>query len=391
MRILLLHNKYQYAGGEDKVFESEGDLLASHDHLVERLVFDNREIATLLDKIRSGLTGIYNFRSAKIVTEKIKEFRPDVIHVHNFVPLASPSVFFAAKANNVPVVMTLHNYRLICPSATLYHKNKIYERSMRSIFPIDAILKGVYRNSIPQTAALALVIAFHNLIGTWRNKVSKFIVLTDFARSKFLGSRLNVSPDQLMLKPNFIADPGNGIETREDFFLYVGRLSKEKGIDSLLNAFSHSDHKLVIIGDGPMQEQVESYVKAKQNVKYLGFQSRAAIMDRMKRAKALIVPSTWYEGFPITILEALATGTPVIGSRLGGIAEIIKDKFNGLLFEAANEAALLETLDEFHTVDRHALSVNARKTYLELYTPETNYRILMDIYTEAMKNIHHGK
>lgn len=391
MRILLLHNKYQYAGGEDKVFESEGELLVSHGHQVERLVFDNSEISTLVDKIRSGLTGIYNFRSARIVANKIKEFRPDVMHVHNFVALASPSVFYAAKANNVPAIMTLHNYRLICPSATLYHKNKIYERSMRSLFPVDAILKGVYRNSIAQTAALALVTSFHNLAGTWRNKVSKFIVLTEFARSKFLESRLNVSPDQLMLKPNFIADPGNGNTRREDFFLYVGRLSQEKGINTLLNAFGNSHYKLVIIGDGPMQEQVESFVKEKPNVQYLGFQTKPAIMDWMKRASALIVPSTWYEGFPITILEAFATGTPVIGSRLGGIAEIIKDRFNGLLFEAGNEEALIKTLNEFRSSERQVFSENARKTYLECYTPETNYRILMDIYTEAMKNIHHGK
>ena len=208
MRILLLHNRYQYAGGEDKVFESEAELLLSYNHQVERLVFDNKEITTTLDKIKAGLTGVFNFKSAKLVAKKIREFKPDILHVHNFVPLASPSVFYAAKANNVPVILTLHNYRLICPSATLFYDKKIYEKSMRTIFPLDAVLKGVYRDSIAQTAALALMTTFHNLAGTWRNKISKFIVLTEFAKSKFLGSRLKVSPDQFMLKPNFIADPG---------------------------------------------------------------------------------------------------------------------------------------------------------------------------------------
>lgn len=384
MRILLLHNKYQYAGGEDKVFESEAELLSSHDHLVERLTFDNKEIKTFFDKIRSGVLGIYNFRSAKIVDRKIKEFKPDIMHVHNFVPLASPSVFFAAKRNNVPVVLTLHNYRLICPSATLYHNNKIYERSLRSLFPFDAIIKGVYRDSVAQTAALALMTSIHNIAATWRNKVSKFIVLTEFARSKFIESRLNVSPQQLMLKPNFIADPGTGLDVREDFFLYVGRLTEEKGIRTLLNAVQDSDLKLVIIGDGPLQKEVEVAASKAKHIDYLGFQSKAAIMDRMKRAAALIVPSTWYEGFPVTILEAFATGTPVIGSRLGGIAEIVSDKVNGVLFEPGNETVLRETLQAFRKSDNRSLSQNARKAYSELYTPDKNYSILMDIYREAL-------
>jgi glycosyltransferase involved in cell wall biosynthesis len=384
MKILLLHNKYKYAGGEDKVFESEGELLSNHNHQVERLVFDNSLIETGLDKILSGIMGVYNLRSANVVDKKIKEFKPDILHVHNFVPLASPSIFYVAKRHKVPVVLTLHNYRLICPSATLYHDHKIYEKSMRSIFPVDAIIKGVYRNSVFQTAGVALMTSIHNLIGTWRNKVDKFITLTAFARSKFLESRVNASADQFMLKPNFIDDPGSGRETREDFFLFVGRLSEEKGIRVLLNAFKSSDLKLVIIGDGPMKAEVESVVKERSNIQHLGFQPKAVIMDNLKRAKSLIFPSTWYEGFPITILEALATGTPVIGSRIGGIAEIVKDKFNGLLFEPGDEGSLVRSLNELKHHDLKALSANARKSYLECYTPERNYKILMDIYNAAM-------
>lgn len=391
MRILLLHNRYQYAGGEDKVFESEAELLLSYNHQVERLVFDNKEITTTLDKIKAGLTGVFNFKSAKLVAKKIREFKPDILHVHNFVPLASPSVFYAAKANNVPVILTLHNYRLICPSATLFYDKKIYEKSMRTIFPLDAVMKGVYRDSIAQTAALALMTTFHNLAGTWRNKISKFIVLTEFAKSKFLGSRLKVSPDQFMLKPNFIADPGKGNTVRDDFFLYVGRLSQEKGIDVLLHTFRQSEKSLVIIGNGPLQDQIKSLASERQNVKYLGFQSRPVIMDHLKRASALIVPSIWYEGFPITILEAFASGTPVIGSRLGGIAEIVKDKYNGMLFEAGSTEGLAETLNEFEMTDKKSLSDNARNSYLQSYTSEKNYRTLMDIYAEAIKINDHGK
>ncbi len=384
MRILLLHNKYQYAGGEDKVFESEGELLSNHNHQVERLIFDNSLIATGFDKLMSGIMGIYNFKSASVVNKKMKEFKPDILHVHNFVPLASPSVFYVAKRHKVPVILTLHNYRLICPSATLYHNHRIYEKSIHSFFPIDAVLKGVYRNSVIQTAGIALMTTIHNLIGTWKNKVDKFITLTAFARSKFLESRVQASADQFMLKPNFIDDPGNGNETRDDFFLYVGRLSEEKGIRVLLNAFTRSDHKLRIIGDGPLQEEVESAAKERNNIQYLGFQPKAVIMDNLKHAKALIVPSIWYEGFPLTILEALATGTPVIGSKLGGIAEIVKDQFNGVLFEPDNEDSLIQALTELKAQDIKVFSANARASYLEFYTPEQNYKMLMEIYKAAM-------
>lgn len=384
MRILLLHNKYKYAGGEDKVFEAEGELLSNHKHQVERLIFDNSLIKTGFDKMLSGITGVYNFKSASIVDKKIKEFKPDVIHVHNFVPLASPSIFYVAKRHKVPVVMTLHNFRLICPSALLYHDGRIYEKSLRSIFPIDAVMKGVYRNSVLQTAGIAVMTTIHNLLGTWRNKIDKYITLTAFAKSKFLESTVNVSPDQFMLKPNFIDDPGNGQETREDFVLYVGRLSTEKGIRVLLNAFKNSDQKLVIIGGGPMEADVEAAVKERSNIQHLGFQPKAVIIENLKRAKALIFPSTCYEGFPLTILEAHATGTPVIASRIGGIPEIVKDKDNGLLFEPGDESSLIRSLHELKNHDFKTLSANARKSYLDSYTPELNYKNLMDIYNAAI-------
>ena len=206
-----------------------------------------------------------------------------------------------------------------------------------------------------------MMTSIHNLLGTWRNKIDKFITMTAFAKSKFLESRVNVSPDQFMVKPHFIDDPGNGTETREDFFLYVGRLSEEKGILVLLNAFKNSDFKLVIIGDGPMQAEVESVVKERNNIQHLGFQPKTVIMDNLKRAKALIFPSTCYESFGLTIIEALATGTPVIGSRIAGTAEIVKDKFNGLLFEPGDERSLIRTLHELKNHDLKTLSANARR------------------------------
>ena len=384
MRILLIHNKYQQAGGEDLVFESEFELL-SRNNSVERLVFDNKEIGTGIGKIFSGLKGLYNPDSGRKLQQLISQFKPEIIHVHNFVPLASPSIFFVAKRNKIPIVVTLHNYRLICPSATLFFNHKIYERSIHSIFPLDAIAKGVYRNSRVQTAGLVAMTSFHNLFGTWKNKVDKFIVLTEFARNKFKDSALRVTDDQLVLKPNFIMDPGNGEGIRSDFFLFVGRLSEEKGIDTLLKACQLGNLQLTIIGDGPLREKVVEAARTNSAITYLGFQNKNVIVEKLKQCKALIFPSEWFEGFPMTILEAFATGTPVIGSRIGGVAEIIKDKFNGLLFDVGNESDLVSKTQQLENIDlRRALSANARNSYLQNYTPEKNYQILMDIYGQAI-------
>ena len=388
MKILLVHNKYKHAGGEDFVFQSESDLLRQHGHLIDHLVFNNALIKTVLDKVNSGLRLIYNPTSARVLAKRITEFEPDIIHIHNFVPLASPSILFVAKKFNIPVVLTLHNYRLLCPSATLFHCGKIYENNVRSVFPIDAILKGVYRNSRIQTMAVALMIAFHNIVGTWRKKVDLYIALTHFAKEKFLESSLSIPENKILVKANSVTDYGPGETVRKDFFLFVGRLVEEKGILTLLNATKLQDFKLIIIGEGPLEKQVIEFTKSNSNIKYLGYQDKATVINYMKNCKALIFPSIWYEGLPITILEAFATGTVVIASNIGSMAEIIEDKINGLHFDAGNEADLAKRIIEVlnHQVNVHkisVISVIARLSYLENYTADVNYSALIHAYRMA--------
>src|SRR5260221_9123205 len=302
MKILLVHNKYKQPGGENVVFQTEGELLSRYGHFVERLVFDNAEIKTLLDKCLSGLRIIYNPDSAREIRKKIEAFNPDIIHVHNIVPLASPSILFVAKKYSIPVIFTLHNYRLICPSATLFYNDKIYEKSIHSLFPIDAILKGVYRNSRIQTAAVAFMVAIHTIIGTWRTKVDWYITLSGFAKEKFRKSILSIPEDRLIVKPNFVPDSGMGDSIRKDFFLFVARLGADKGIQVLLKAAALHNHKVTIIGDGPLRDKVEAAARTKPNIRYLGFQDKLSIMTHLIKCKGLIFPSIWYEGFPITIL-----------------------------------------------------------------------------------------
>ena len=386
MKILLVHNKYKQPGGENVVFESEGELLSNNGHFVERLVFDNSSIKTFIDKCLSGLKAIYNPVSAQKLKEKIERFKPDIIHVHNFVPLVSPSIFYVAKKFNIPTILTLHNYRLICPSATLLYKGKIYERSVHSVFPFDAIIKGVYRNSRLQTAAIAIMVAVHNVMGTWRNKIDFYIALSKFAKEKFKSSSLAIPEERLVVKPNFVPDFGAGEAVRNDELLFVGRLVEEKGIEVLLKATRILDFNLTIIGEGPLRKLVTDAALTNHNIHYIGFQNKVSIANHMKKCKALIFPSIWYEGLPLTILEAFSTGTLVIASKLGAMAEIIQDRTNGLLFEAGDEIALADKIVEAEAEPDWAehLGHNARLSYLAHYTPEKNYGLLTEIYNTAL-------
>jgi len=387
MRILLVHNKYKHAGGEDSVVRQESELLVSYGHSVEQLIYDNSVIKTPLEKLISGLKTIYSPASAKRIKARILAFQPDIIHVHNFLPLVSPAVFIVAKKFGIPTVLTLHNYRLICPSATLFYNGEIYEKSINTVFPWSAIWKGVYRNSKLQTAVVVLMIAVHHFLGTWKYSIGSYIALTHFAKEKFEHAALSIPEEKLFVKPNFVQDHSSGDQYRSDYFLFIGRLTEEKGIRTVLKAASLYHIKLVIIGDGPLRSLVEEYAKFNSTISYVGFLPREAVINYLKKCKALIFPSIWYEGFPVTITEAFSTGTPVIASNLGGMKEIIQDKVNGLLFEPGNEKDLILSIIEIVTNDKlvRIISENARTCYLAYYTPSVNYSQLTTIYKNTIQ------
>lgn len=386
MKILLIHNRYKLPGGEDGVFKTEAELLEGFGHQVESIMFDNTGIKTMWDKCLSALSLLYNTASAKVITKKIESFRPDVIHVHNFVPLVSPAVFFVANKYKIPVILTLHNFRLLCPSATLFHKNFVYEKSLKSVFPFDAVIKGVYRDSILETFLLASMICWHHFIGTWKTKVDFYIALTSFAKRKFVGARMGLPPAKILVKPNSVQDCGMGTQVRRDHFLFVGRLVEEKGLRTVLQATWLSNFRLIIIGEGPMQQEVIEHTMKNPNVVYLGQQNKATVISHMKACAGLIFPSLWYEGLPLTMIEAFSAGTPVIATNHGSMKELIQHGVNGLLFEPGKERDLVRKIEDItlERVDVGAISENARATYLRYFTPERNYNLLLTIYNKAI-------
>ncbi|MDR0606037.1 MAG: glycosyltransferase, partial [Bacteroidales bacterium] len=266
MKILIIHTVYRFKGGEDSVVESEKKLLQENGNEVFSLIFMNS--TNPVKALAVFFIALFNPVSYFKVIKTIKKFQPDVVHVHNWHFAASPAIFFAARKKRIPVVHTLHNYRLLCPSGILFHQRKLFLDSLQQEFPWQAIKKKVYRNSISQTFWLAFVIWFHYKIGTW-NKVDKYIALTSFGKDLFVSSKSAVFAQKITVKPNFTYDL-HGIKSWLDSFLFVGRLSEEKGIDCLLEAFKSTGLELKIGGNGVLVGDIKKFCGKYHNIQYLG-------------------------------------------------------------------------------------------------------------------------
>ena len=306
---------------------------------------------------------------------------PDIIHVHNFFPQITPSIFFAAKEKNIPIIQTLHNYRLICPSGMLMHNNKVYEKSI-DYGPFSTVKDRVYRNSFLQTFLVALMISYHKKINTWNEKVCEYIALTNFSKGKFVDAGFN--DQKISVKPNFVFDIKSKNSRKRNFALFIGRIGEEKGINVLLEAWEKIDFPLVIAGKGPLEELVQN--NNNPLVTYVGHQNKNEINNLLNSASFLVIPSIWFEGFPMVILEAFSAGLPVIGSKIGSIKEVVKNNITGLHFETNSSEDLANKVNSLINDAEllKKLSINSRNEYLQNYTPEANYSELISIYNKIL-------
>ncbi len=381
MKVLVIHTSYQYKGGEDTVVSEEIKLLQSAGVDVKLLEFNNHQNALL-----KLLTLPFNLQSYLKTRKVITAFQPDIVHIHNLHFGASPSVIYAIKRSKVPFVATLHNYRLLCPSGILFHNGKLFLDSLDQNFPRKAVQLGVYKNSKLITFWLGLSMYVHQKLGTWKN-CNRFILLSEHARKLFLNSKLELTSNQLVVKPNFCSIPILQERKAGDYFLYVGRLSEEKGIMLLLSVFSSCGYQIKIAGDGPLKEEVINYSSMYPNIEFLGSLNKAEVFDLMQNCTALIFPSIWYEGMPLTIIEAFACGTPVISSKLGAMETMIIVGYNGLHFESQNKNDFVKVLYTWYQLNeeqKQVYRINARKTYNANYTPELNLNQLLSIYNQII-------
>lgn len=385
MKILLIHTHYQLHGGEDAVVAQEMELLKQH-HTVEVLYFQNKGGGK---GALQFLCSIWNIGSAKTVRKKIKEFKPDVVHVHNWHFASGPLIFRKISQLGIPIVHTVHNYRLLCPSAILLHKGSLFTNSLRETFPWKAVREKVYRSSIFQTFWLGFVVWFHKEIGTWK-KIDAYVCLTPFAITLFQQSNFGVLKDRFTVKPNFTIAPkvSQLLIAREEHFLFVGRLSEEKGIETLLKAFKELPFLLKIAGDGPLKELVLNSTKQSNNISYLGSLSTEKVTEELQKTQALIFPSVCYEGMPMTILEAFSTTTPVIASNLGAMTSLISSESNGFHFEPGNINDLRETVIKFAAlsiVEKKQMGSNAFQNYQVTYSPELQLEYFNSIYGNVLQ------
>ncbi|MDQ2751575.1 MAG: glycosyltransferase [Bacteroidota bacterium] len=385
MKVLFIHTKYKEYGGEDSVVKNEIQLLQQNGCEVKALYFDNSRHSFL----QLMMMPFNPFSYVKTIRE-INRFQPDVVHIHNLHFGASYSVIRAVSQTKTPMVKTLHNYRFLCPSGTLFFNNDLYLKSLAQPFPWSAIKDKVFRNSGVLTFWLSFSTWLHKKWGTFK-KVDRYIVLNEQSRSLFLASDLQLQKNQLIMKPNFIqsgtTEP-NAL-ARGNHYLYIGRLSVEKGIDVLLKAFAVNGFPLTIIGDGPLRDEVLVAKAANPLITWMGYQGKEVIEEQLRRCNAVIVPSVCYEGMPLTIVEAFAAGTPVITSKLGAMQTIVTHNCNGLLFTPNNWESLNKQLQRwqgFNEAKKHEFSGHALHTYKSKYTPQKNLSSLLSIYNEAMAN-----
>ncbi len=378
-RVLVVHNAYQHRGGEDTVVESEIALLRSHGHEVGTWFRSNDDVAGM-SSLSMARTTLWSDRTQQELGERIRSFRPDVIHAHNTFPLISPSLYWAAERAGVPVVQTLHNFRLMCLNALFLREGNVCEDCMGQI-PWRGVARACYRGSHAASAALAGMLALHRGLGTYRNKVARYIALNEFCRRKFVEGGLPAA--RVVVKPNFV-DFAAPEPAERAGLLFVGRLSAEKGVATLAAAMTQAPGvTLRVAGDGPDAGALEGLA----NVVRLGSQPGDVVRAEMGRAMALVVPSIWYENFPRTIVEAFACGLPVIASRIGALADIVTDGETGLLFEPGNPRDLADKLAwaQAHPQQMAEMGRRARAQYEAEFSAEVNYRRLIEVYGEAME------
>jgi glycosyltransferase involved in cell wall biosynthesis len=384
MRILICHNFYQQAGGEDEVFAAETQMLRRFGHDVQTHSVDNHQIESM-GKLKLAAKTIWNGAAAKEIAARVRNQQSEIVHFHNTFPLLSPAVYWAAREAGAAVMQTLHNYRLICPAATLFRDGKPCEKCVGRL-PTAAVRHACYRGSRAASAVSAAMLTMNRRWGSYGHKVDAYIALTNFAREKFLEGGFDAG--RLHVKGNFLdPDPGEGTGDG-GFALFVGRLAEEKGVPPLLSGWERIGGKvpLKICGDGPFASLVRESAAKNTAIEWLGRRKLEEVLELMGRAMMVVVPSIWYEGFPRTIVESFARGTPVIASDLGSMKELIESGRTGELFSPGDPKELAEAVLRLAGNDRVLASMRreARGEFVAKYTAEKNHQLLVEIYQQAL-------
>jgi glycosyltransferase involved in cell wall biosynthesis len=383
MRILMLHNFYRQPGGEDTCYFTESEMLRRHGDEVSTIEVHN-DATDGMSNAALAINTLWNRQSYAAVAHRIAEFQPDVLHCHNIFPLLSPAVYYAASRAGVPVVQTLHNYRLLCLKAILFREGHVCEACVGHAIPWRGVTRRCYHGSVAHSASVASLLVAHRALGTWRRHVNLFLAVSAFTRDRYIAGGFD--PGRIAVKPNTIGvEPEAGVGDG-NYALIVGRLSEEKGLDTVLAAWRKTPGNLplVIVGDGPLRALQDEFF-ADGRVRFLGQQSREQVYELMGKAAFLIAASEWYETFGMTIIEAFACGTPVIAARIGAYAELVDEGVTGLLFQPGDVDGLQDAVSRLMQ-SAQAMRAAARRSFEASFTQARNYDLLMAAYGTARRN-----
>jgi glycosyltransferase involved in cell wall biosynthesis len=387
MRVLLVHGAYQQFGGEDSVVQAERELLERHGDEVLLYSRHNDETKTfnIFQKAAFFPQSVYSWRSGGEIADAVHSFRPDVAFVHNVYPLLSPSVYHKLHSLGVPAVQVLHNFRPFCPNGFYYTQGQICEACRDGNY-INAIRKRCYKDSYVFSGLYALMLGSNRLAGMV-DKVAGFICLTEFFKIKM--REAGVPDSKLFVRPNFVyAPPLPGASEAGKYAMFMGRLSPEKGCWTLIHAFERMPQiPLKIVGTGPLEMELKDYVgnKGIKNIEFLGFKSGDEKWLLLRNSLCLVVPSEWYENFPVTVLEAFMAAKPVVAARMGGLPYIVEEGQSGLLFESGKPEDLAQTIQRLAEDPAGAVRMGLRGRSLSetKYGPEQGYSNLMNIFSQV--------
>ena len=378
--VLQVHTRYRQAGGEDRVVEAEKLLLEGAGISVRQVIFDNADLhegrSGAADLMLAG-SAIWSRTARRRVRAALAAHRPQVMHVHNTFAAASPSVYSAAA--DVPVVQTLHNYRMVCPVATAFRDGHACTDCVGRLVPWPAVVHACVHGSRAQSAIAGATTTVHRALGTYDKRIAAYIALTAFQRQLMIDGGLPAK--RIRVVPNFLEpDPGAGDGPRSGV-LYVGRLAEEKGVRVLLRAAALQQGTIRVAGTGPLQSLVESAASA-GHIEYLGPLDTSSVFDELRRSTALVMPSIWFEGFPLTVVEAYASGTPVIASRIGSLAEVVEEGITGLFSQPHDPDALAAKLQwaAGHAEEMDRMGSHARERYEARFGGPTHLAALLDTY-----------
>ena len=389
MKVLLVHNRYRTSApsGEDVVVRLEREMLTRRGVTVVPFDRCNDDVddSTLGARIGAAINTVWSASSRRALESVLRDEKPDVAHVHNTFSIISPSIYGACRAAGVPVVQTLHNFRLFCPSALFLRDGRPCEECVDHGL-LRSIRYRCYRGSLPATATMAGMLSMHRTIGTYSRDIDRFIALTEFARGKVV--RAGLDPGRVAVKPNFLPEPPARGAGGGGYAVYAGRLTAEKGVRTLLEAWKAlPDIPLRILGEGALRASLEQVaVRDRVNVQFLGQRPRSEVLEVLRGAEFLVVPSECYEGFPMIIAEAYACGTPVLVSCGGSMDELVKPGVTGETFAARDANELAASARRLHVATREGSSMrDAARSYFDSHlTEEQNFATLMRVYESAL-------